>query len=77
MKANVTLKVDAELLKAARVIAAEQGRSVSALLAERLESLVRERKGFERARRRALSRLRHGLDLGWSRFTSREELHER
>lgn len=77
MKANVTLKVDAGLLKEARVIAAEQGRSVSALVAERLESLVRERKGFERARRRALSRLNDGLNLGWTRPASRDEIHER
>jgi hypothetical protein len=67
MKTNVTLKLDADLLREARVIAAEEGRSVSALLAERLESLVRERKGFDRARRRALARLREGLDLRWMR----------
>ena len=77
VKANVTLKLDADLLREARIIAAEQGRSVSALLAERLESLVRERRGFERARRRALARLREGLDLGWTRPGSRGELHER
>jgi hypothetical protein len=77
MKANVTLKLDAELLREARVLAAEQGRSVSALLAEHLEALIRERRGFERARRRALSRLRQGLDLGWARPASRDEIHER
>ena len=77
MKANVTLKLDADLLREARVLAAEEGRSVSALLSERLESLVRERKGFERARRRALVRLREGLDLGWTPPRSRAALHER
>ena len=66
MKTNVTLKLDADLLREARVIAAEEGRSVSALLTERLESMVRERKAFDRARRRALARLREGLDCdGW------------
>jgi len=77
MKSNITLKLDADLLKEARVLAAEEGRSVSALLAERLELLIRERKSFERARRRALARLSRGLDLGWSPPKSREELHER
>lgn len=77
MKTNVTLKLDADLLREARVIAAEEGRSVSALLTERLELLVRERKAFDRARRRALARLRDGLDLGWTPPQSREELHER
>ena len=77
MKMNVTLKLDADLLREARVIAAEEGRSVSALLTDRLESLVRERKAFERARRRALARLREGLDLRWTPPRSRDELHER
>ena len=77
MKANITLKVDADLLREARVLAAEEGRSVSALLAERLEEMVRERKAFARARRRALARLREGLDLGWTPPRSRDELHER
>ena len=77
MKMNVTLKLDTDLLREARVIAAEEGRSVSALLTDRLESLVRERKAFERARRRALARLREGLDLRWTPPRSRDELHER
>jgi hypothetical protein len=77
MKTNVTLKLDADLLREARVIAAEEGRSVSALLTERLELLVSERKAFDRARRRALARLRQGLDLRWTPPRSRDELHER
>ena len=77
MKTNVTLKLDADLLREARVLAAEEGRSISALLAERLEAMVRERKAFDKARRRALSRLRKGLDLGWTPPKRREELHER
>ncbi|MGH9741472.1 MAG: DUF6364 family protein [Candidatus Acidiferrum sp.] len=77
MKANVTLKLDAEILKEARVLAAEQGSSISRLLAEKLEELVRERKGYERARKRALARLRVGMDLGWKKPASRDELHER
>ena len=31
MKTNVTLKLDADLLREARVVAAEEGRSISAL----------------------------------------------
>jgi hypothetical protein len=77
MKTNVTLKLDAGLLREARILAAEQGRSISALLAERVESMVRERKAFDKARRRALARLRAGLDLGWTPPQSRDELHER
>jgi hypothetical protein len=77
MKTNITLKLDTDLLREARVLAAEEGSSISSLLAARLEELVRERKGYIRARRRALARLREGFDLRWSPPRSRDELHER
>ena len=77
MKSNITLKLDASLLREIRVLAAEEGTSISALLAERLEQIVRERKTYERARKRALARLREGLDLQWTPPRSRDDLHER
>lgn len=77
MKTNVTLKLDVGLLREARVLAADEGRSISALLTDRLEALIRERKAFDKARRRALTRLRQGLDLQWTPPKSRDEIHER
>jgi hypothetical protein len=77
MKTNVTLKLDADLLRDARVFAAEQGSSVSALLAAQLEALVRDRRAFDGAQRRALARLRTGMELQWTPPRSRDELHER
>jgi hypothetical protein len=77
MKTNITLKLDAGLIREARVLAAEEGTSISAMLASRLEEIVNERKTYERARRRALARLREGLDLHWTPPRSRDELHER
>jgi len=77
VKTNVTLKIEAELLREARVLAAEEGTSISALLAARLQQAVRERKGYQQARRRALARLRRGFDLQWTPPSSRDELHER
>jgi hypothetical protein len=77
MKTNVTLKIEADLLREARVLAALEGSSISALLAARLEQAVRERKGYDQARRRALVRLRTGYDLQWTPASSRDELHER
>jgi hypothetical protein len=77
MKTNITLKLDAALLREIRVLAAEEGMSISSLLAARLEQIVRERKTYGRARRRALARLREGLDLQWTPPPSRDELHER
>ena len=77
MKTNVTLKIDADLLREARVLAALEDTSISALLAARLEQAVRERKGYDQARRRAVARLRTGFDLNWTPPRSRDELHER
>jgi len=77
MKRNVTLKLDAGLLQRARVLAAEQGSSLSKMLAEKVEEVVREREKYDRARKRALARLRLGMDLGWAPPASRDELHER
>jgi len=77
MKTNITLKLDSALLREARVLAAEEDTSISALLAERLEEIVRERKSYQRARNSALARLRRGADLGWTPSTSRDELHQR
>jgi len=77
MKTNITLKLDAGLVREARILAAEEGSSVSRLLAARLEEMVRERKGYARAKRRALARLREGFDLRWTPSGSRDELHER
>jgi hypothetical protein len=77
MKTNVTLKLDSDLLREVRVLAAEQGTSISALLAERLQELLKERKGYAQARRRALARLHSGTELHFRKPRSRDELYER
>jgi hypothetical protein len=77
MKRNITLKLDSDLLREARVLAAEEGSSVSALLTDRFEAMVRERKAFEQARRMSLARLRKGLQVKRTPPPSRNELHER
>jgi hypothetical protein len=77
MKINVTLKLDADLLREARVLAAEEDTSISAMLAARLEQIVGERKTYQRARKRALARLREGMDLRWTPPSSRDEIPER
>jgi hypothetical protein len=77
MKTNITLKLDSEILREVRIMAAEQGSSISGLLASKLEEIVRQRKSYARSKRRALARLRKGFALGWVRPASRDELYER
>lgn len=76
-KTKVTLRLDADLLRELHVIAAQEGRSISALLTDHLRAIARERKAFDKARRRALARLREGFDLQWVPPKTRDELHER
>jgi hypothetical protein len=77
MKANITLKLDATLIREIQEPAAAEGTSVSALLTARLEQIVCERKTYERTRKRALARLREGFDLQWAPARSRDQLHDR
>ena len=77
MKTNVTLRVDTELAREAKVLAARRGTSLSRLMAEQLEDLLRRDRDYEAAKRRALARLESGFDLGWTPPASREELYER
>lgn len=74
---NVTIRIDADLARDARVFAARRGTSLSRLVAEQLEALVRGDQAYAAARRRALARLGRGYDLGGERPLSRDEVHER
>jgi len=78
MKAtNITIKVEAGLAHEAKVFAARQGVSLSRLVADQLERLVREEQAFAAARQRALRQLKKGFDLGWEKPGNRDELHDR
>lgn len=77
MKTNITLKIESDILREIKVLAAESGTSVSALLADKLTEIARHRRAYERAKKRALARLRKGMNLGWTPPASRDELHER
>ena len=74
---NITLALDEETLREARVLAAERGLSVSAFLRRELAGLVERQRGYTKARESAVRRLRRGQSLGGGRLSSREELHDR
>jgi len=76
-KTNLTIKLDSDLVRPVKVVAAQQGSSISALVAEKLRELVNEGDGYERAKRRAIARMKVGWALGWQKPKSRDELHER
>jgi hypothetical protein len=74
---NITLSLDEEVLAEARVIAAKNGLSVSALLRRELMRLVEAEGGYVKARESALRRLKAGHHLGGGPLPDREELHDR
>jgi len=73
---NVTLTIDARLLRKIKVLAAREGMSVSALTTALLEERLRKKLEYEQAKQRAVARMEKGLDLGFQPL-SREELHKR
>jgi len=76
---NVTLALPKGVLTRVKVLAAERGTSISALLTGLLEKAVDDDDAFARARQRGLSALDRPADLGTGgrRPASRDELHER
>ena len=77
MKQNVTISLDRQTIRKAKILAARRDTSISGLLARRLEILVGEEEAYERAERQALALLDEGFHLGGGVPASREELRER
>lgn len=75
-RANLTLQMDAEVIRRARIVAAKRGMSVSSLAATRLKELVDEDERVELARARAEALLRKAVQRGGRHWT-RDELHAR
>ena len=72
---NITIRIEAELAREAKILAARREVSLSRLVAECLEKAVRDDHAFAAARRRALRRLRTGYDLHWQAPRDRGELY--
>jgi plasmid stability protein len=76
--ANLTITIDDELLKRARLRALERNTSVNALLREYLETFAGEQSGIiARKRFTALARAANSSGGSKQRSWSRDDLHER
>lgn len=75
-KTNLTLQLDTEVIRRARVVAAKRGTSVSALVARELDALVDRDERYEEARRRAGDILAAATARG-GRSWRRDDLHDR
>lgn len=77
IKQNITLSLDKDLIRKARILAAERATSISKMIGDELAHVVEQAERFERARRRALIDLDAGFHLGGQGSVPRDELHER
>jgi hypothetical protein len=73
-KSNVTVQLDAEDIRRAKVVAAKRGTSVSALLARQIRELADQDERYEAARRRALELMDRAKPHGGRNWT-REDLY--
>ena len=76
-KQNITLSLDRDLIRQVRQLSVRKSTSVSKLLGEELERLLREHEPYERAKRRALAALKKGFHMGGTITATRDELHDR
>jgi hypothetical protein len=76
---NITLSIPKDILLKVKLLAVKRQTSVSSLLTQTLERLVRQEDAYMHARQRHLQRLESSNDLGTGGqiLTRRDELHER
>ena len=75
VKQNLTVQLDVEVIRRAKVLAARRGTSVSGLVAQQLEELTAADERYQRARESALRMLEQARDRGGRQWT-RDELYE-
>ena len=76
-KQNLTISLDREAIRKAKIVAARRSTSISGLVARQIEILIGEEEAYERAERQAMTLLDQGFHLGGAKPASRDELHER
>jgi predicted transcriptional regulator len=76
VKQNLTVQLDRETIRKAKILAAKRGTSVSGFIASQIRESVQADDVYESAHRAALELLEHGFHLGGGRL-NRDELHER
>ncbi len=73
-KTNLTVHLDEEVIRRAKVVAAKRGTSVSALVARQLDELVAEEERYDAARGRAIELMANAKTLGGRTWT-REDIY--
>lgn len=74
---NVTITLEDELARWARILAAERDTSLSGLIADLLRERMTQQQDYERSRQKFLSIAPRALKRPGARYPRRENLHER
>ncbi|MCK9461830.1 MAG: DUF6364 family protein [Proteobacteria bacterium] len=74
---NLTVTLDGDTIRSAKILAASRGTSVSRLLADLVVELVDRERSYEQAKKGALAHLKRGFALGGEISSTRDELHAR
>lgn len=77
MKQNITLSINKDLIRKAKMLAAQKQTSISGMLSQELHKLIDDSEEYELFKRKALININQGFHLGGKISVSREELHER
>ncbi len=76
-KRNLTIQVDDEVVRRARLLAARRSTSISGLVAQQLEQLVLADAAYQSARREAVEAMTRGYPLGGGALPTRDQVHDR
>ena len=77
MKQNITLSINKDLIRKAKILAAQKQTSISGMLSRELQKIIDDAEKYELFKRKALININQGFHLGGKITVSREELHER
>jgi len=77
MKQNITLSINKDLIRKAKILAAQKQTSISGMLSQELQKIIDDSEEYELFKRKALTNINQGFHLGGKITVSRQELHER
>ena len=74
---NLTIKVEEDVARWAKIYAAEKNTSVSRMLGEFLAEMKEQREGYQAAMKRFLAQEPFLMSKPGEKYPTREEIHER
>ena len=72
MKQNITLSINKDLIRKAKILAAQNQTSISGMLSRELQKIIDDSEKYELFKRKALININQGFHLGGKITVSRE-----